>query len=68
MRSIKFDQLGRKAPIAPPAMAPAALAAGTRVEQDPARAKPPADASGPSPKKRPPSDSEATASPGSPKP
>ncbi len=39
MRSIKFDQLGRKAPVAPAVLAPAAtttLAAGPRAETDPA--------------------------------
>ena len=68
MRSIKFDQLGRKAPASPAVLAAgsAALAGGPAVAQapltDPAPVRPPA------PLPRPTSDSDAAVSAGSPKP
>jgi hypothetical protein len=64
MRSIKFDQLGRKAPSPATALAggPAALAAGPAVLADPASVRPP------KPSPRPTSDSDAAVSAGSPKP
>ena len=64
MRSIKFDQLGRKAPASPAVLAagPAALAAGSAPLADPALVRPP------KPSPRPTSDSDAAVSAGSPKP